>query len=984
MKKIDEQAKWRKGVHASGHAPGEKHSLGTGPVGGTFINEPSGYDGETKKFPVDKYRSRPDQLADRSDLKLSTTGKPLLPKNAQRNLKGAIKQSKGKHGPVGALPEGRFVKGPGGVPLDRQGNEIPPKEVAPKMARVAKPKTDYDKIWFDVTNIISNIFPDGDPADYLLKYCRKHGLTYDDIRKAARKNGYKDEYEYIDQMKTGDYGYEEPVREQVAEGYYATGRKSSYSDAVPQVKIILQHSRQLEEGERRYRAIDRIFVENAAGERFLLDTKKPGLARVYARHIAEGGTPYDEQGKHIHSLVEEYTKMAGFVRATRNGQFNESTQSLVNEGINHYNNLREQLHKMSGHRGYTAYFESWAPTLTEDEDTTDLSEMFASNELDPRIESVMPILRKLNKTISEMSETSELESWADDLIEESLGMMEGDGLEALNAEGIPEDSTHKGGTVVRKNGVTKHTSGPGVYGGFDADTGPDSPDVVHTDIRGAKVGHKPWDRDTGEYITKKKVKEELGPEQKKVGQAGPTDPAPLRGKLVGACESVEEGTLTEDSPLGALGFSKEFINSVYRKFGIANTEIPEPMSKKPTVAEFGNFVFLSKTNSGKAFAAGLGNSGGWDKPWARVIIDNEGTIEQNNMPASKALAQIGKGQYYAIPFQHGSYARTRNNQGTTQYKRANPGPHDYSSDQGAGEYLQRVEEVFGDRIRQEMTKVVEHVYANLRKFKTEPRGYNQGTEQTAALEVANKLDKLSKLPLNQQKEGYSGSYLERYLQSLGKLSHGFGSIPSNYSAFVKEMDTTPNGLAKFAKFILSTVHYYEKYVDDMLNKGQQGVAEGTGGRSEWDPNSSGYQGDYGGEDNWGKHERDDERHDLDQATFQLSMDGDVLPKTYSSKELARFAGQALLKQNPGAVVMLKTVSGLAEAKTWTNNMGDKQTYYDHDKPKKPDFAAKFKKNLDKTKKQADDTEDKIKQHTEKKPVKEGDQGLAAIKRLLGK
>lgn len=210
----------------------------------------------------------------------------------------------------------------------------------------------------------------------------------------------------------------------IDEGYYATGKKSSYSDAIPQVKIILQHSRQLEEGERRYRAIDRIFVENANGERFLLDTKKPGLARVYARHIAEGGTPYDEQGKHIHSLVEEYTKMAGFVRATRNSQFNESTQSLVNEGVNHYNNLREQLHKMSGHRGYNAYFEGWAPTLTEDEDTTDLSEMFASNELDPRIESVMPILRKLNKTISEMTETDELSSWADEVIDESLGLDE--------------------------------------------------------------------------------------------------------------------------------------------------------------------------------------------------------------------------------------------------------------------------------------------------------------------------------------------------------------------------------------------------------------------------------------------------------------------------------------------------------------------------------------------------------------------------------
>ena len=223
-------------------------------------------------------------------------------------------------------------------------------------------------------------------------------------------------------------------KEKVAEGYYATGKKSSYSDAVPAVKIILQHNRQLEEGEARYRSIAKIFVENADGERFLLPTNKPGIARVYARHIAEGGTPYDDAGKHINSLVEEYTKMAGFVRATRNNQFNESTQSLVNEGIQHYQSLRETLHKMSGRKGYQSYFESWSPTLTEDtEDTTDLSEMFSSNSLDPRIESVMPILRKLNKSISEMTETTELSNWADELVAESMG----DDLEGV-AEGVAE------------------------------------------------------------------------------------------------------------------------------------------------------------------------------------------------------------------------------------------------------------------------------------------------------------------------------------------------------------------------------------------------------------------------------------------------------------------------------------------------------------------------------------------------------------------
>jgi hypothetical protein len=207
------------------------------------------------------------------------------------------------------------------------------------------------------------------------------------------------------------------------EGYYPINKRSSYNDSVPATKIILQHSRVMEEGEQRYRSIEKIFVENVQGERFLLPTNKPGLARVYARHISEGGTPYDERGQHITSLCEEYGKMAGFVRATRNKQFNESAQPLINEGINHYNNLRETLHKMSGKRGYTEYFNNYKPALTEDESNTDLSEMFMQASLDPRIESVMPILGKLSKNISEnkLKPVEELEEWADKVIEGHTG-----------------------------------------------------------------------------------------------------------------------------------------------------------------------------------------------------------------------------------------------------------------------------------------------------------------------------------------------------------------------------------------------------------------------------------------------------------------------------------------------------------------------------------------------------------------------------------
>ena len=212
-------------------------------------------------------------------------------------------------------------------------------------------------------------------------------------------------------------------KEKVAEGYYPLGKKASYSDNVPQVKILIQHTRQIEEGEQRYRNVARIFVENTNGERFLLPTKRPGIAKVYARHIAEGGTPYDDKGKHITSLVEEYTKMAGFVRATKNGQFNESAQRLVNEGLAHYQNLRETLSRMISQRGYHKYFDSYTPVLNEQSDeATNLNELFVQETLDPRIESVMPILVRLSKNINEMSEVKALDEWAENLVNEEVSV----------------------------------------------------------------------------------------------------------------------------------------------------------------------------------------------------------------------------------------------------------------------------------------------------------------------------------------------------------------------------------------------------------------------------------------------------------------------------------------------------------------------------------------------------------------------------------
>jgi hypothetical protein len=235
-----------------------------------------------------------------------------------------------------------------------------------------------------------------------------------------------------DDMRQRDY-YK--MKEKMTEGYHAVNQKTSYSDTVPNVKVVIQHDRQIGEGEQRWRNVHKIFVENQGGERFAVPTKKPGLARVYGRHVAEGGTPYDDRGKHITSLVEEYTKMAGFVNATRRGEFNESVAQLIAEGINHHKALKESLQKMQSHRGYNHYFESWTPPLMEDDsDSSSIAEMFAQETIDPRIESVLPILNRLNSgIINEIEEVNELDQWARGITE--ITEAEGDKCEICNGRG---------------------------------------------------------------------------------------------------------------------------------------------------------------------------------------------------------------------------------------------------------------------------------------------------------------------------------------------------------------------------------------------------------------------------------------------------------------------------------------------------------------------------------------------------------------------
>lgn len=206
--------------------------------------------------------------------------------------------------------------------------------------------------------------------------------------------------------------------ENLLEGWWGN-RNTSYSDSTPaSIKMIVKHSRPIEEGEQRYRYVEKIFLETERGERLLLNTKKPSVGRVFARHLAEGGEYNDDRWRHLNEIAEDINRLGGFVRATRDGQFNESAHLLVQEAHDHYYKLRETIRKLGGSRGYNQYFENWKPVINEENSDIDYSSMFRHSKLDPRIESALPVLKKLNIKVQEIKEVNEFESWANNIVED--------------------------------------------------------------------------------------------------------------------------------------------------------------------------------------------------------------------------------------------------------------------------------------------------------------------------------------------------------------------------------------------------------------------------------------------------------------------------------------------------------------------------------------------------------------------------------------
>ena len=214
------------------------------------------------------------------------------------------------------------------------------------------------------------------------------------------------------------------ITEGLFEGYYGN-KRVSYAGEPTEARLMLKHNRVLGENDARFRYVESIFIETADGERFKLPFTNLGGGRAMLEHVKQGGKPYDIRGNHICEMVGELKVLSRFNRASAGRVMEGVTQEIVEQAKTYYKNLREHIKRMSTHRGYSTYFESWHPAESLDHEklVEDIKTMFIEQTLDTRIEDALPLLARIQQG-NVMKEADIFESWIDHLSEGTWNLPE--------------------------------------------------------------------------------------------------------------------------------------------------------------------------------------------------------------------------------------------------------------------------------------------------------------------------------------------------------------------------------------------------------------------------------------------------------------------------------------------------------------------------------------------------------------------------------
>ena len=186
----------------------------------------------------------------------------------------------------------------------------------------------------------------------LREFAKQRFLNFD-IRDITKSNLEKRDIKQLSQEQNGD--------SQMTESKFWGTSKVSYQ-TVGESRLIIKHLSPInaEVPGSRTRNVESIYIENSQGERFKYPYKHINGARAMARHISNGGNPYDPIGEHVTGLSEELSKLRMFKRyVERNDMVSEAMDSINPRVVARIDEIKKAIHGLQSQRYYSAFAESF-------------------------------------------------------------------------------------------------------------------------------------------------------------------------------------------------------------------------------------------------------------------------------------------------------------------------------------------------------------------------------------------------------------------------------------------------------------------------------------------------------------------------------------------------------------------------------------------------------------------------------------------------
>lgn len=236
----------------------------------------------------------------------------------------------------------------------------------------------------DASEIMSNSWYDF--LKDIRRFAKRRLLSFD-TRNITKSNLKKRDYKFLSQ--------ETKVIESKL-----TGTSTKSNQRIGMATLCIRHAKPISDNSRsRIHNIDSIFIESNNGERFRYPYKHLKGARAMARHVSEGGTPYDDFGKHVIGLSEELYKLNRFKRhVNRSRVMAEGLSEYVDAVHGRVKNIKKELENAQSETGYKHIIENFENVILEevpDEIQLDWIDQLTIKQFNEELKDIFPYVYRL-------------------------------------------------------------------------------------------------------------------------------------------------------------------------------------------------------------------------------------------------------------------------------------------------------------------------------------------------------------------------------------------------------------------------------------------------------------------------------------------------------------------------------------------------------------------------------------------------------------